>query len=84
MSKTIKTRTYAQPQVAQLASAGLHPLLAQLLVARGVVSQQEIESGLKHLIPPSQLLNHDRMAKHLAKCITQQRKVLVVGDFGRF
>lgn len=81
MSKIIKTRPYSQQQVAVLASAGLNPLLAQLLVARGVTSHQEIENGLKHLIPPNQLLNNDWMAKHLAACIAQQRKVLVIGDY---
>lgn len=83
MSKIIRTRTYSTPQVMQLTSAGMHPLLAQLLVARGVSAQHEIDSGLKHLIPPDQLLNSNWMAQHLVECITQQRKILVVGDYLR-
>ena len=81
MSKIIRTRTYSTSQVTQLTSAGMHPLLAQLLVARGVSAQHEIDSGLKHLIPPDQLLNSYRMAQQLVECITQQRKILVVGDY---
>lgn len=81
MSKIIRTRTYSTPQVMQLTSAGMHPLLAQLLVARGVSAQHEIDSGLKHLIPPDQLLNSNWMAQQLVECITQQRKILVVGDY---
>ncbi len=81
MSKIIRTRTYSTPQVMQLTSAGMHPLLAQLLVARGVSAQHEINSGLKHLIPPDQLLNSNWMAQQLVECITQQRKILVVGDY---
>lgn len=81
MSKIIRTRTYSTSQVTQLTSAGMHPLLAQLLVARGVSAQHEVDSGLKHLIPPDQLLNSNWMAQQLVECITQQRKILVVGDY---
>jgi single-stranded-DNA-specific exonuclease len=81
MSKVIKTRSYSLGQAQQLADAGVHTLLAKLLASRGVASQTELESGLKHLIPPSQLLHSHGMAQHLADCILQQRKILVVGDY---
>jgi single-stranded-DNA-specific exonuclease len=81
MSKLIKTRSYSQSQLQTLTTAGIPPLLARLLVARGLASQEELESGLKYLIPPNQLHQSQLMARHLADCIAQQRKLLVVGDY---
>ena len=81
MSKIIKTRTYSQAQLQELTAAGIQPLLARLLVARGLASQEELESGLKYLIPPNQLYQSQLMAQYLADSIAQQRKLLVVGDY---
>jgi single-stranded-DNA-specific exonuclease len=83
MPKIIKTRVFQTQLAQQLADAGVHPLLARLLAARGVESQEGMDSALKHLIHPNQLLHNDDMAQRLADCIGQQRKILVVGDYLR-
>ena len=38
-----------------LQQAGVHPLLAQLFAARGVLSADELDDGLARLLPPSAL-----------------------------
>lgn len=81
MSKLIKTRHYSTENAQMLVDAGVHPLLAKLLAARGVDSQVSMESTLKHLIPPHLLMQNTAMAKCLAELIAQQRKILVVGDY---
>lgn len=81
MTKIIKTRHYSTQHVQTLLDAGVHPLLAKLLAARGVQSLVSIESALKHLIPPDLLTQNTAMAKLLADLIAQQHKILVVGDY---
>lgn len=81
MTKTIKTRDYSIQNMQTLLDAGLHPLMAKLLAARGVQSSASIESALKYLIPPDLLSQNTVMAKLLADLIAQHRKILVVGDY---
>jgi single-stranded-DNA-specific exonuclease len=64
-----------------LGDAGIHPLLARLYSARGVVDSAELELGLAQLIPPAQLLNADRAAQLLADSLAAQQRILVIGDF---
>lgn len=79
--KTIKTRSYASHEVDTLSACGLPPLLARLLVARGVNAQDNLEPALKHLIHPETLLNNKAMARHIADAIMAQHSILVVGDY---
>lgn len=81
MTKTIKTRHYSAQSVQTLLDAGVQPLMAKLLAARGVQSQASIESALKYLIPPDLLMQNTAMAQCLAELIVQQRSILVVGDY---
>lgn len=81
MTKTIKTRHYSAQSVQTLLDAGVQPLMAKLLAARGVQSQASIESALKYLIPPDLLTQNTAMAQCLANIIVQQQKILVVGDY---
>lgn len=79
--KQIKARPYLQPEVDALTALGIKPLMAQLLVARGVSAQDNLEPALKHLVHPEALLNNAAMAKHLADAIQAKQKILVVGDY---
>ena len=65
----------------QLIEAGISPLLAKLYAARGVVSANELDVALGHLIPPEQLTNNTQMAKLLADAIAEKKSILVVGDY---
>jgi single-stranded-DNA-specific exonuclease len=65
----------------QLEQAGLHPLLAQLLAARGVRTVEELDDGLARLLPPEQLLGAAEAGRLLADTIAAQRRVCVVADY---
>jgi single-stranded-DNA-specific exonuclease len=80
-SKTIKTRVVAQTEVEALIASGLSPLMAKLLVARGVSVQDPLEPALKYLIHPEALHNNPAMAKHLADALLAKQTILVVGDY---
>lgn len=77
----IKARPYSASTAEQLAANGVHPLLAQLLAARGVKADDALDASLKHLINPDMLTNNQRMAVILANAIAAQQSILVVGDY---
>jgi len=64
-----------------LEQAGVHPLLARLLAARGVRSVDELDDGLPRLLPPSQMKGTDRAARLLADAIEARRRIVVVADY---
>jgi single-stranded-DNA-specific exonuclease len=64
-----------------LEQAGVHPLLAQLYAARGVLSPQELDDGLAHLLAPGSLLGADAAAGLLADAIGQNKKICIVADY---
>lgn len=64
-----------------LEQAGIHPLLAQLYAARGVVSKEELEDDLAQLIPPNQMKGTLEAAHLLAQAIAQNKKLCIVADY---
>lgn len=64
-----------------LKNAGLTPLMARLLAARGVVDANQLSSSLANLLPPTSLTNNQAMAKLLADAIAAGKKLLVIGDY---
>jgi single-stranded-DNA-specific exonuclease len=64
-----------------LEQAGIHPLLAQLFAARGVKTAQELDDGLAHLIPPSQMHGTQEAAQLLADAIHSNKKLCIVADY---
>ena len=79
----IKTsqRPYAAESARQLAEMGIEPLLARIYAARGIHSAAQLQSGLQHLLPFTQLKNVQQMASILADAISTQRKILIVADY---
>lgn len=79
----IKTsqRPYAAESARQLAEMGIEPLLARIYAARGIHSPAQLQSGLQHLLPFTQLKNVQQMASILADAIAAQRKILIVADY---
>jgi len=78
---TIVVREAHEAAARRLADAGLHPVLARLLAARGVASPDEVSEDLAGLLPPDGLLGIDTGARLLADAIEQARPVLVVADY---
>jgi len=64
-----------------LEQAGIHPLLAQLYAARGVLSADELNDGLGKLLPPAAMKGTAEAAVLLADAIATQRKICVVADY---
>ena len=64
-----------------LEQAGIHPLLAQLYAARGVLSADELDDGLAKLLPPASMKGTAEAALLLADAIAAQKKICVVADY---
>ena len=64
-----------------LQQAGVHPLLAQLFAARGVLSPDELDDGLARLLPPSALHGAQEAAVLLADAMAAGRKICIVADY---
>lgn len=61
--------------------SALHPLLARVYAARGVSHPEELDLGLKNLLPPDQLLHARSAAILLADALADGLSILVVGDY---
>ncbi|MFN9504614.1 MAG: single-stranded-DNA-specific exonuclease RecJ [Rubrivivax sp.] len=64
-----------------LEQAGLHPLLARLLAARGVQQPSDTDEGLQHLLAPQGLRGAADAAVALADAIAQRQGIVVVADY---
>lgn len=64
-----------------LEQAGIHPLLARLYAARGVLVKEELDNGLGRLLPPASLKGATEAAKLLADAIAAGRKLCIVADY---
>jgi single-stranded-DNA-specific exonuclease len=64
-----------------LEQAGLHPLLARLLAARGVRKADELDDSLGRLLPPDPLEGNAAAGRLLADAIEQRQRICVVADY---
>lgn len=64
-----------------LEQAGIHPLLARLYAARGVLGKEELDNGLGRLLPPTTLKGATEAARLLADAIAADRKLCIVADY---
>ncbi len=64
-----------------LEQAGAHPLLAQLLAARGVREAVELDDGLAQLLPPEGLQGVTAAARLLADTVLARQRLCVVADY---
>jgi single-stranded-DNA-specific exonuclease len=64
-----------------LEQAGVHPLLAQLYAARGVLGKDELDDGLARLLPPDTLHGAREAALLLADAIRDDKRLCVVADY---
>ena len=77
----ITIRRTAPDTVARLAAAGVPPLLARILAARGVSSRADLSTELARLAPPESMLNLAVMAGLLADAIAAGKRLLIVADY---
>ncbi len=64
-----------------LEQAGVHPLLARLLAARGVRAADELDDGVAKLLPPASLLGAQAAGRLLADAIAQRLRICIVADY---
>lgn len=64
-----------------LEQAGLHPLLARLLAARGVKTADELDDGLGRLLPPAALRGAAEAGALLADAIERGQRLCIVADY---
>jgi single-stranded-DNA-specific exonuclease len=64
-----------------LEQAGIHPLLARLYAARGVLAREELDDGLGKLLPPSGLKGAREAAVLLADAIAADKRLCIVADY---
>jgi single-stranded-DNA-specific exonuclease len=77
----IKQRIYEDAVAEALQGQGLPPLMARLLAARGVTSADWGLQDMPHLLKPDSLTGAAEMASQLADVITQQQRILIIGDY---
>ncbi|EPH0544007.1 single-stranded-DNA-specific exonuclease RecJ [Serratia marcescens] len=61
--------------------ASLPPLLRRLYALRGVQAEQELERGVKGMLPWQQLDGIDAAVSLLQQALVDGRRIMVVGDF---
>ncbi len=64
-----------------LEQAGVHPLLARLLAARGVRDAAELDADLGRLLPPATMRGAEAAARLLADAVDAGRRICVVADY---
>jgi single-stranded-DNA-specific exonuclease len=64
-----------------LEQAGVHPLLARLFAARGVLAKEELDDGLARLLPPAGMKGLAEAAVLLADAIAAGQKICIVADY---
>lgn len=77
----ILPRPVPGPAVMRLLENGTHPLLARIYASRGISSREELDYGLKALLPPASLKGVQEAAQLLADAIEANARMLIVADY---
>jgi len=77
----ITTRSYDLRDADRLIHDGIHPVLARVYAARGLLDLKDLSSELGALIAPSGLLHIDAAAIYLADAIAAGKKMVIVADY---
>ena len=77
----IVERACPEASVAALRGAGVDPVLARVLAARGVHAPEQLDLGLARLLPPASMRNLPALAAILADAIERSQRLLIVGDY---
>ncbi|THF60821.1 single-stranded-DNA-specific exonuclease RecJ [Pseudothauera rhizosphaerae] len=77
----IHPRPVPQRALAMLTQAGIHPLLARLYAARGVVAPSDLDYSLGALLPPDALTGTREAAELLADAIEAGARMVIVADY---
>lgn len=81
MKTRISTRPCPFRQSELLRQGGVHPVLARIYAARGLVDVRELSCELTALVPPAGLKHIDAAASFLADAIAARKKMTIVADY---
>ena len=81
MNESLVRRDVPAAAVEALQTAGVRPVMARLLAARGIADARELGAELRALLPPDGLEGIDRAATLLADAAQAAEPVLVVADY---
>ncbi len=81
MNPHIVTREVPPRAAWALEQAGVSPLLARLLAARGVKSPEELDDGLAKLLPPEGMKGMAAAATLLADTLAAGSRICIVADY---
>jgi single-stranded-DNA-specific exonuclease len=79
-SKVIRTREVTAGSESNF-SDSVHPVLKRILLSRGISNQDEMSLELKDMLSPDSLGGISKAADLLANAVTDNQKILIVGDF---
>ncbi len=79
-SKKIITRRHVDLGSARF-NSDIPPVLQRIYLARGISDDQELDLRLQHLQKPDNLKGLPAAISLLVEAVTQQQRVLIVGDF---
>ncbi len=77
----IAIRPYSFRDAERLHQQGVHPVMARLYVARGLLETRDLNSELTGLLPPPGLRHIDAAATYLADAIAEKKKLVIVADY---
>ncbi|HWU98095.1 MAG TPA: single-stranded-DNA-specific exonuclease RecJ [Oxalicibacterium sp.] len=77
----IAIRPYSFRDAERLHQQGIHPVMARLYVARGLLETRDLNSELTGLLPPPGLRHIDAAATYLADAIAEKKKLVIVADY---
>src|SRR5688572_27541675 len=79
MKKKIIRREFQEQDAALLDD--LHPILRRIFVNRNVRTAKELDFNFESLLPYQDLLGIEDAVQLLTEAITQNQRILIVGDF---
>ncbi len=80
-SPAIVERHVDEEARSKLIGQGVHPLMARLYAARGVVSSDDLDTALGSLLPTHMLQGCHAAGELLADAIVDKRRMLIVADY---
>lgn len=75
------TKIIIRRKTKNLLDSSIHPLLNRIYSARGINSVLNLERGVEHLIPFTQLLHIEKAVACLEQALQKQQHVMIIGDF---
>ena len=81
MKPAIIDRKFPAEVCSGLTAAGLDPVLARVLAARGITDLKQLDRALARLLAPEGMHNLQRLGVILADAIAAKRRLLIVADY---